>query len=62
MLEEYEDVITVQDLRDILGVGRNVAYALLKEGEVPAFRIGRNWKIPKESVIHYISRWKNTGV
>lgn len=61
MLDEYEDIITIQELRDILGVGRNSAYALLNDGVISAFRIGRNWKIPKESVIHYISQWKSTG-
>ena len=58
MLDQYDDVITITELRDILNIGRNAAYDLLNSGEIHAFRIGRNWKIPKEAVVHYLSRWK----
>ena len=59
MLEEYDALLNVRELREILSIGRNSAYDLLKQGEIQAFRIGRNWKIPKDSVIQYISQWQN---
>jgi len=59
MLEQYDALLSVQELRDILNVGRNSAYELLKQGKIPAFRIGRNWKIPKDAVIHYIGQWQD---
>ncbi len=59
MLEEYDALINLQELQQILNVGRNSAYELLKSGEIPAFRIGKNWKIPKDAVIHYIGQWRN---
>ena len=59
MLDEYDALLTVQELREILNVGRGSAYELLKQGEIPAFRIGKNWKIPKDAVIHYITQWQN---
>jgi len=58
MLEQYGEVITIDELREILNIGRNAAYDLLNKGEISAFRIGRNWKIPRESVAHYIAQWK----
>lgn len=58
-LEHYPDVLTVEELCEVLNIGANAAYQLLKEQTVPAFRIGRRWKIPKEAVIHYISCWKS---
>ena len=42
MLDEYDALLTVQELREILNVGRGSAYELLKQGEIPAFRIGKN--------------------
>lgn len=30
MLEQYEDVLTVTELQEILGIGRNKAYSLLQ--------------------------------
>lgn len=58
MLEQYDDLLSISDLREILNIGRNAVYTLLNSGEIHAFRIGRNWKIPKEAVIEYISQWK----
>lgn len=58
MLEQYDDLITISDLREILNIGRNAAYDLLNQGAIPAFCIGRNWKIPKDAVIFYLSQWQ----
>lgn len=58
MLEQYDDLITISDLREILNIGRNAAYDLLNQGAIPAFRIGRNWKVPKDAVIFYLSQWQ----
>lgn len=59
LLHEYSDILTVEELCEVLNIGANAAYDLLNKKEIPAFRIGRRWKIPKESVIHYIARWKS---
>lgn len=53
-LRKYDDVLTIADLMDYLAVGKNTAYTLIREGKIKSFRIGRNYKIPKQSVIDYI--------
>ena len=55
---EYElnDILTVEELMELLNIGKNTAYALLEAGEIKAFRIGRMWKIPRKSVYDYINR------
>lgn len=58
MLEQYEELLSISELQEILCIGRNSAYSLLNQGKIPAFRIGRNWKIPKEALIQYIQQWK----
>lgn len=58
MLEQYDPLLTISDLREILSIGRNAAYDLLNQGAIPAFRIGRNWKIPKDAVIFYLDQWR----
>lgn len=50
----YCNMINVDDLCDMLNIGRNTAYRLLNEKKIKAFRIGRTWKISKQSVIDYI--------
>lgn len=44
------DLITVDELCEILMIGKNRAYLLLKSNEISAFKIGRHWKIPRVSV------------
>ena len=39
---------------DYLYIGRNAVYKLLNSGELKAFRVGRNWKIPKKALDEYI--------
>lgn len=58
ILEQYSDILTVEEFCEILGIGPNTAYQMLHDGTVPAFRIGRRWKIPREAVGQYISRWR----
>lgn len=47
MFEEYEELITVDEMQQLLGVGKNTAYRLLRENKIKCFRIGRMWKIRK---------------
>lgn len=53
-IEAYEDLITLEELCEILSIGKNTAYRLLNTKEFSAFRIGRIWKIPRASVTTYI--------
>ena len=56
MLDKYKDIITVADLCEALGIGKNTAYKLLKSGEIKFIRIGKVYKIPKEYVSNYIKQ------
>lgn len=53
--DEYREMITIEDLCEMLSIGKNTAYSLLKSGKISgAFKIGRIWKIPREAVSQYI--------
>ena len=54
MFNDYRDVVTVEELCEMLSIGKNAAYKLLSSGQLKAFRYNRVWKIPKQSVIEYI--------
>ena len=56
MLEEYKDVINVKDLCEILNIGKNTAYKLLKNNDIPNRRLGKKYIIPKFGVIVYFKR------
>ncbi|MFL0250129.1 helix-turn-helix domain-containing protein [Clostridium neuense] len=54
MFNEYSDLINVDELCEILSIGKNTAYEILNSGEINAFKTGRIWKIPKLSIEKYI--------
>ena len=53
---QYSSILSIEDVMDILKIGRNKCYDLLNSGELKGFRIGtRTWKIPRESIDAYIN-------
>lgn len=54
MFNEHNDLVAVEDLCEMLSIGKNAAYKLLSSGQLKAFRYNRVWKIPKRGVIEYI--------
>ncbi len=54
-LSDYGDVLTVQDIQEILGIGRNAVYKLLKNGTLKSKRIGTKYIIPKRSIQTYLN-------
>ena len=49
-------LITVEELCEVLMIGKNAAYQLLNSGKIKSFRIGRAWKIPRESLNNFIKQ------
>ena len=58
MLDEYEAVLTISEIQEILNIGRNSAYELLRDGRIAAFRVGKKWRIPKQSVLDFLSQYR----
>ena len=55
MFSEYNDILCVADVCEILMIGRNRVYELLHCGAIKGFRVGKcNWRIPKKSLETYI--------
>lgn len=54
MLEQYSDVMTTDECCQALRIGMNALYDLLNSGKLKAYRVGRNWRIPKIAVEEFI--------
>lgn len=54
MNNDYTDLLTVDDLCDLLKISPTAAYRLLASGKLKCFRLGRIWRIPRECVNEYI--------
>ena len=58
---EYPDVMTVQQVRQALGIGRTAVYRLLESHEIECFMIGNAYKIPKTCLIDFIRKNSKGG-
>lgn len=56
LFEEYPELVSVSDLMNMLSIGRVLAYRLISNKKVKAVKIGREYKIVKNSVISLIQR------
>lgn len=59
MQESYVELITIDELCELLMIGRSTAYGLLRNNDIKAFKIGKVWKIPKASIEQYIIERSN---
>ena len=50
----YPDCVSVPQIQEMLGIGRNSIYELLQAGEIKNKKIGRKYIIRKQSVIDYL--------
>ena len=56
MFKEYADIVRIKDVQDMLKIGKNKVYELLKSGEIKSIRIGNKYIIPKKSVIDFVEK------
>jgi putative molybdopterin biosynthesis protein len=49
-------MMTVQDVREKLGIGQATAYRLVYRGEIPAYKVGRILRIDPKDVDDYLAR------
>lgn len=54
--QDYPSIMTVKEVMELMYIGKNKIYELLDSGELKGFRIGRMWRIKKDSVDEYIKR------
>lgn len=61
LFDAYPDIMSVQQVRSALRIGRNAVYRLLESNEIPCFKIGNAYKIPKTYLITFIERNSEGG-
>lgn len=49
-------LLTVKEAAKLMRIGRDMAYALVAEGQIPSIRLGRHIRIPKASLIAHLQR------
>ncbi len=49
-----KELLTREEVMDILKIGRSTFYKLLRTGELKGFKKGNRYKVPAESIEEYI--------
>ena len=55
MFTEYDEILSIEDVMEILHIGKNSVYSLLKSNEIRNIRVGKKYTVPKQSVINFIT-------
>ena len=55
MFTTYPDLVNIQELKEMLGIGVNLAYRLVRNNAIPSIKVGREYKIPKRNIIAYLT-------
>ena len=54
ILKDYPDILTAEDLMEILKVSKTTLYRILDRGEIKSLKVGREHRIPKLYLIQYL--------
>ena len=54
MLKDYPDVMSVEQMCEILGVSTKTGYRILREGKICCLKIGRAYRIPKPHLFTFL--------
>jgi excisionase family DNA binding protein len=50
-INEYRDLLTVEEVAEVFRVHKSTVYKLIKSGELRALKLGREYKCPKSYII-----------
>lgn len=52
--EDMPSVLTVEEVSQVLRIGRSSAYALVRSGQIRAVKMGRVYRVPKAAIEDYL--------
>ena len=55
-MADNNEIMKFEEVMEYLNIGKSTLYKLLRSGEITSFKIGKVWKIPRQSVEDYIKK------
>ena len=52
--DSYPDVVSVEEIQQMLRIGKNAVYTLLKDGAIKSIKVGKRYIVPKKYVIEFL--------
>lgn len=53
-LKEYPDIMSIEQMCDILRISTKTGYRILREGKICSIKVGRAYRIPKAHLFTYL--------
>lgn len=53
-----DELLTIEQVQELLKVGRTFAYSLTKSGELPTYRVGRLLRVRRRDVDRWLEQQK----
>lgn len=54
MLKDYPDVMSIEQMCEILSISTKTGYRILREGKILSLKVGRAYRIPKAHLFTYL--------
>ncbi len=56
-----DDILTIPEVADLLRVAEKTVYALAQRGEIPAFKVGGQWRFSRGAIQAWIDERTRAG-
>jgi len=54
-----DEILTIKEASEFLKIGKTTLYKLARGGEIPARKVGREWRFVKDKLIEWIKENKS---
>jgi excisionase family DNA binding protein len=59
MIDMMEDLLTVEDVANKLNVSEETIKRMLRQKQLPGYKISGQWRISQEDLLKYLAKQKN---
>lgn len=56
--QKDDEIMTVNEVAEYLKISEVTTYKLVQEGKMPAFKIGRHWRVKRSDLSEFIEKLK----
>ncbi|HBV89289.1 helix-turn-helix domain-containing protein [Desulfosporosinus sp.] len=57
-MAEDKEIMTLRQVAEYLQISEVTTYRLVQDGKIPAFKVGRSWRVKKEDLNEFIEKQK----
>ena len=54
LFNTYPDVVSIDEIQQMLRIGKNAVYELLKTEKLKSIKVGKKYVVPKKYVIEFL--------